>query len=64
MTVETHSEFLSPLSCSETARPALRLMTPLESNQQPAYGHLVQEADQHPQDEPPPFRWPRVFPGL
>ena len=63
MTVETQSAFLSSLSCSETARPTSRLMTPPEPNRPPAYGRPVQEADQHPQ-EPPPFRWPRVFPGL
>ena len=63
MTVETESAFLSSLSCSETARPALRLMMPLEPNRPPGYGRLVQEADQPPQ-EPPPFPWPRVFPGL
>ena len=63
MTVETKSEFLSSLSGSETARPALRLMTPPKTNRPAGFGRLVQEADQHLQ-EPPPFRWPRVFPGL
>jgi hypothetical protein len=63
MTVETQSAFLSSLSSCETAGPALRLVTPPEPNQPPTFGRLFQEADQHPQ-EPPPVRWPRVFPGL
>ena len=52
MTVETQSAFLSSLSCSETTRPALRLMTPPEPNRPPAYGRLVQEADHRPQESP------------
>jgi hypothetical protein len=63
MTVKTYSEFLSSPSGSEAARLVSRLMTPIEPNQPPTYGRLFQEADQRPQ-EPPPFRWPRVFPGL
>jgi hypothetical protein len=65
MTVETHSISLSPLSSGETARLALRLMTSPEPKQLPAYGRMVQEAKQDGQpQEPPPFRWPRIFPGL
>jgi len=65
MTVETHSPFLSSPSSGETARLALRSMTPPEPQRPPAYGRMVQEANQDWQPhEPPPFRWPRVFPGL
>jgi len=63
MTVETNSPFTSPLSSGETARLALRLMTPPEPNWPPSHGRVVQKEEQHPQ-EPPPFRWPRVFPSL
>lgn len=63
MTVETQSIFLSPPWSGETARQASRLTMPLEPNRPPSHGHAVQEADQDPQ-EPPPFRWLRVFPGL
>jgi hypothetical protein len=63
MTVEIHGAFLPSLSSSETARPTLRLMTPPGPNRPPTQGRAAHEAEQR-WKEPPPFRWPRVFPGL
>ena len=60
MTVETHTT--SP-SASEIAKQALRSMMPPEPNRALDRGFAVREPEQHP-PEAPPFRWPRVFPGL
>ena len=60
MTVEIPSAFPSS---GETAKAVLRSMMPSETDRAPVPKFVVQEAQEPPQ-EPPPVRWPRVFPGL
>ena len=60
MTVEIQSAFPSS---GEIAKAVLRSMMPSETNQAPVPKFVVHEAEQQPQ-EPPPVRWPRVFPSL
>ena len=60
MTVEIQSAFPSS---DETARAVLRSMMPSETDPAPLPKFVIHEAEQQPR-EPPPVRWPRVFPSL
>jgi hypothetical protein len=60
MTVEIQSAIPSS---GEAAKAVLRSMMPSETDRAPVPKFVVQEAEQQPQ-EPPPVRWPRVFPSL
>jgi hypothetical protein len=60
MTVEIQSAFPSS---GEAAKAVLRSMMPSETDRAPVPKFMIQEAEQQPQ-EPPPVRWPRVFPSL
>jgi hypothetical protein len=60
MTVEIQSAFPSS---GETAKAVLRSMMSSETDRAPGPKFVVQEAEQQP-PEPPPVRWPRIFPSL
>ena len=60
MTVEIQSALLSS---GETANAVLRSMMPLDPNRARVQKRAVEQAEQ-PSQEPPPVRWPRVFPSL
>lgn len=50
---------------SEPLKTALLSLRRPETDRVPSQRFLAEEARQQPsQPEPPPFRWPRVFPGL
>jgi hypothetical protein len=50
-------------SSGDTAKAVLRSMTASDKDRAPFPKFVTQEAEQQPQ-EPPPVRWPRVFPSL
>ena len=60
MTVEFHSAFPSS---GETAKTTVRSLMPRDFSRTPGQRFVFPEPEPQPQ-EPPPVRWPRVFPSL